>query len=94
MKTYRVEFKLYQYNSGAADNGTFTKGINCSSLEEAKSIKNKIDKIYNNYKFDDNLLEGDDDAIWVNELIYDLTPCGGYLRSIADIYLISKTKIE
>jgi hypothetical protein len=94
METYRVEFKLYQYNSGAADNGTFTKGINCSTLEEAKSIKTKIDKTYINYEFDDNLLEGDNDAIWVNELIYKLTPCGGFLKSIAEIYLISKTKIE
>ena len=94
METYRVEFKIYQYNSGAADNGTYIKGINCSTLEEAKSIKNKIDQTYNNYKFDDDLLEGDDNAIWVNELIYRLTPCGGYLRSVAEIYIINKTKIE
>lgn len=57
METYRVEFKLYQYNSGAANNGTFTKGVDCTSLEEAKSIKNKIDQTYKNNKFNDDLLE-------------------------------------
>ena len=90
MKSYSVEFKLYQYNSGAADNGTCTRSIDCETLEEAQSIKDKIDWVY---KYGDSDLNRHDDVIWVSELISELTICGGFLKSTAEIYLTAKIKI-
>jgi hypothetical protein len=38
-------------------------------------------------------LPEDEDWNWVKEYIQDCTICGGFLKSGADIYLITKTKI-
>jgi hypothetical protein len=90
MKKYSVEFLVYQYNSGTADNGTFMKSVGCDSLEEAESVKNNIDKVF---EFGDCYGGDHEDVIWVSELIFTLTPCGGFLKSKAEIYSITKTKI-
>jgi hypothetical protein len=91
MEKYCVEFKLYQYNSGASDNGTYTRSIECDTLEEAQSMKAKIDKTFNELKKD--WTYEDEDVLWVKELIHDLTICGGFLKSTADIYVETKTKL-
>ncbi len=91
MEKYIVEFKLYHYNSGAADNGTYVESIDCDTLEEAKSIKERIDKIY--HSLGDDKLISEDDQNWIENIIYEHTACGGLLKSTAEIYLITKTKL-
>ena len=90
MEWYEIEFKLYQYNSGAADNGTRIRSITYETLEEAILIKNRINRVY---ELKDTLPEDDEDLKWVCELIQDYTICGGFLKSGAEIYKITKTKI-
>jgi hypothetical protein len=90
---YSIEFKIYHYNSGAADNGTYTHTIRCNTLEEAQSIKKKIDNLYYTYDFHQMDDESNEDLKWFREYEDNYTPCGGILESKADIYLITKTKI-
>lgn len=40
---YELEYTYYQYNSGAADNGTYTKRIKYKTREEAQKAKADID---------------------------------------------------
>jgi len=90
---YSVEFKIYHYNSGLADNGTRTHKYNRKTLEEAQSIKDKIDRLYSTYDFYSMDDEDNEDLKWFREYEDNNTACGGTLQSGAEIYLITKTKI-
>lgn len=83
-KYYLVEFKIYHYNSGMADNGTFTHRIKCKTLEEANEIKKKINLVYNTDDCDYNDLS-DELQEWIGELIGDYTAVGGYIASKARV---------
>lgn len=87
MTKYKVQFKVYQYNSGRADNGTFTQYMTYNTLEEAQAIKKLIDRVYNKENYSEEEYE------IIQEIIYELAPQGGFLESGADIYITSETKI-
>ena len=70
---YTVEWKMYQYNSGRADNGTFTACQSFDNLEDAKDFKNNIRKAQASGEEEINE--------WVEELIEDWTVCGGYIKN-------------
>jgi len=90
-KYYLVDFKIYQYNSGIADNGTFEVRHKCQTLEEAISLKKKIDLVYNTDSIDyDELPE--DVRETVENLIYDYTVIGGFIKSRAKV--IAKYNVE
>jgi hypothetical protein len=75
-REYLVEFKYYQYNSGAADNGTFMGTKKCENLNDAKDFKKKLQealKAQENREFDTPIYE------WAQDLVCDRTVCGGYL---------------
>jgi len=42
---YLVEFKVYHYNSGAADNYHGKHKIECDAYDEAILIKNRVDSM-------------------------------------------------
>ena len=43
---YRVKYKCYWYNTGAADNHSYIAKKNFDTLEEAKDYKDRVDKQY------------------------------------------------
>jgi hypothetical protein len=85
MKKYTVEFKYYQYNSGCADNGTYTYSDSFDNLEDAREFKRKIDAAYES-KSDNEASE------WYAKLMEDVY-FAGPLRSKAEIYEINIKKI-
>lgn len=42
MQTYEVAYRYYQYNSGAADNGEYTRRIEAKSAEDATDLAARI----------------------------------------------------
>ena len=88
-KYYLVEFKVYQYNSGRADNGTFEVRLRYNTLEEAIKIKKWVDMIYD---IEDPDLIPEDVREWYGELITDYTAIGGFIDSEAKV--IAKYDVE
>ena len=71
---FEVEYTYYQYNSGAADNGTRTKIHRCSSDEEAHDLAARIEADAVAHR------EGRSDDV-DEELRNDLIPWDGYFIS-------------
>lgn len=88
-KYYLVEFNVYHYNSGRADNGTFTSKIKCKTLEEAIKTKKKVDLVYNTK--DHNELDNDIKE-WLYDEIMFYTVAGGFISSEAKV--IAKYVVE
>ena len=88
-KYYLVEFKIYQYNSGRADNGTFEVRLRYNTLEEAINIKKWVDMIYD---IEDPDLMPEEVSEWYGELILDHTVIGGFINSEAKV--IAKYNVE
>lgn len=91
---YLIEFKVYHYNSGAADNHTGIHKIECDTYDEAILIKNRIDKLYDErFDYDD---EENEDTIWYRDYMRDHTAVGGFFKSEAEIYkyIIEESKIK
>lgn len=42
MKIYEVRFKCYHYNTGSANNFTYTETIECETLEAAQEIRKNL----------------------------------------------------
>lgn len=82
-KCYLVEFGVYHYNSGAADNHTSTHKFECSDYEEALKIKQMIDEVFD---LGFECPEDNESYIWVQDYIYEHTAIGGYITSEASIY--------
>jgi len=90
MKIYKVEFKYYQYNSGLADNGTYTHSCDFDNIEEAKEFKNKIDTAYEAYRNEDYQSEIYE---WMTNFIADIS-YGGFIKSKAKIFEVTKIEIK
>lgn len=91
---FEVQYKYYMYNTGAADNGYYTRSIRKVTADEAAELAAKIEKhaIHHRYHHGsqyDRPLEKDydpssyteDDADEARMLINDLLPDHGYFIS-------------
>lgn len=71
MITYEVKYHYYQYNSGLADNGFYTRYTECATELEAKTLAERINV---DAKTVDTSEEGDE------ELRNDLIPWSGFFK--------------
>lgn len=91
---YLVEFKVYHYNSGAADNYHGKHKIECDAYDEAILIKNRVDGFYEKrFDYDD---EENEDVIWFRDYMRENTAVGGFIENEAEIYkyIIEESKIK
>jgi len=80
---YRLNFRYYQYNSGRADNGTFDGSKSFKTLDEAKDLKERIEKFK-----DENIENTEEDFEWMDDFMMNYT-WSGYIVSVGDIVQVS-----
>jgi hypothetical protein len=85
MKRYEVEYYYYQYNSGMADNGDYTKRILCSNVDEARKI---IDNI--NSAIATRFVKNDIDPIHIES---ELIPYSGYFTAPPVLFEITENRL-
>lgn len=88
---YKVSFTYYQYNSGAADNGTYKWYEKFDTEKKAKQFKRIIDAAYEAYRndeFESYVCE------WGCKYVGDISGYGGFINSTAKITIELKTIIE
>lgn len=105
---FEVRYTYYMYNSGAVDNGYYTRSIRKNTAEEAFELAEKIEKhaIHHRYHYGshhDRPLEGNYDPASYTEddedeyrlLIEDLIPNDGYfISATAFETLVKRTPLD
>ncbi len=56
---YRVNFKCYWYNTGAADNHYYTNHEDFDTIEEATSFKDRVDSRDETIEIENGFIDGD-----------------------------------
>ena len=76
-RKYTVEWKIYQYNSGRADNCTFTASKDFDYKNDALEFKKTL------IQAREAMEAGDEKSFyykWGMDLIFEWTPAGGYIK--------------
>lgn len=87
---YKVKFNYYQYNSGLADNGTYSHSEYFDDLVDAIEFSNKVDRAHEDHHNEEWVTE---DAKWGQNLVFDIS-YGGFLNSESKIYEVITKEID
>jgi hypothetical protein len=82
---YKLNFRYYQYNSGRADNGTFNASKSFKTLNEAKALKERIEKYL------DKSINDKDDYLWMDDFLSNYT-WSGFIESVGDIIQVNTSE--
>jgi hypothetical protein len=92
MKTFEVKYTYYQYNTGRADNGTYTKSVFRNSEFEARQVAADIEwAILYKEIGTANLIDKLETKM--KELVEEFLPAPGFFISV-QIYEVEKKRLK
>jgi hypothetical protein len=83
---YKLNFRYYRYNSGRADNGTFDGSESFKTLDEAKVLKERIEKF-----IDETTENTKEENEWMDDFVMNYV-WSGYIVSVGDI--VQRTTLD